>query len=414
MTRQQSFYQFMLMSGIVLLFLVLIEPAPSDLIFVALMPAGLLIGAVRLQLLPRFRLAILLLLAYFLCSLPGLVLAADLLAAIRYFLITCYLFLLALLFGFQEKSGHWTAWLRAYLLAAGLSFLAGLAGYLGLLPDLLMIYGIEMKGLFKDSNVFGPFFVPAVILLLDDWKPRRLIKGHRLWSAALIAALTLGIILSYSRAAYINLIVAGLVYLALRIWSARQMAIRWRPFCWARIRWILLSVAVILVVATLLALVPALRGAKILAFIQDRASLKDYDLDRFATQFGGLKMIIRHPLGVGAGQFENEITAITGQMIAAHSLYIRTAAESGILGFICFFSAITVIFLLLWRDMQAVQCEPAGNHWAAVLIAVLAGILVNSLVIDTLHWRHFWLLIGFALYYLQNRQPLEKAVAENG
>ena len=31
------------------------------------------------------------------------------------------------------------------------------------------------------------------------------------------------------------------------------------------------------------------------------------------------------------------------------------------------------------------------------LFASLLGILVNSFVIDTLHWRHFWVLLGIII-----------------
>jgi len=33
---------------------------------------------------------------------------------------------------------------------------------------------------------------------------------------------------------------------------------------------------------------------------------------------------------------------------------------------------------------------------AKVLLACLAGLALNSLVIDTLHWRHLWLILALA------------------
>jgi hypothetical protein len=48
--------------------------------------------------------------------------------------------------------------------------------------------------------------------------------------------------------------------------------------------------------------------------------------------------------------------------------------------------------------------SPRSVLSAAVLIALLCGLLVNSLVVDTLHWRSFWFLLALCLYQLSEEK----------
>jgi hypothetical protein len=53
---------------------------------------------------------------------------------------------------------------------------------------------------------------------------------------------------------------------------------------------------------------------------------------------------------------------------------------------------------------------------SAALLGALCGILVNSVVIDTLHWRHLWIVIaliwaGWARRRMFRRPPAPVAVA---
>lgn len=384
----RSLYHRLALLGIVLLACVFIEPSPSDIILAAVIPLGLVTGIYK----PRFPMkastAVLLLAAYFIASLPGIASSVDPGAAVRFFLITFYLFLLALFISTYATGGNISSLLRAYVLAAFVSLAAGIAGLLGLFPDLLMADPYRVKGLFKDPNVFGPFFVPAVVLLLDDIKRKRIWKANAALHAAAAALLALGVVFSYSRAAWINLAVACGAYFLLNL----------KAFHPRRLLMIAPLLAAALALAAFLSVQPGEQAGGVLGFLQERARLQDYDKNRFGAQQGGLELIARYPLGVGPGQFEDMIAAVTGMRLSAHSLYVRTAVENGAAGFLLVSAAMAVILLQLWRKQRA---GPYGCGVSpAVLIAVLAGILVNSLVVDTLHWRHFWFFIGIALYSL--------------
>ncbi len=408
-------YHRLVFLGVLLFFCVFIEPSPSDLIFCAVIALGFLTGRFRRQVVGRASVVIGMLLFYFLACLPGILTAYDLNSAIRYCFITFYLFLMSVFVCIYTERSNVASLLRAYILAAGASFLAGLAGILGLFPQILMADSFRVHGLFKDANVFGPFFIPAVILLWDDRNKKILWKANGALHALSAALLSLGVVCSYSRAAWINLIAACLTYAVLHLKEIRPQRL---------VRIALASGAAVCILAFLF-LSPALRSVGVVRFFLDRAQLQDYDKNRFASQFGGLELICRYPLGVGPGQFENQISDITGRRLSAHSLYIRTVSENGLLGGIAFFSALCATLLMLWlkhRSRQSQKTIPLSGEtpkesWKppdtdpspAVLIAVLTGLLINSLVIDTLHWRHLWFFIGLALYLIKKKGAGEEA-----
>ncbi len=413
-TLFKGIYRFLVLSGIVLLACVFMEPAPSDIILVAAIPLGLVADTFKPQAFGRASLAAGLMLIYCIVSLPGIAASVDVASAWRYYLITFYLFLLSLFICAYSRRENITALLGAYVLAAFLSFIAGFAGQMGLFPDQLMLDAYRVKGLFKDPNVYGPFFVPAIILLLDDIKGKRILKTHAAFHVAGIVLLLLGVVFSYSRAAWINMVTAGFIYLFLNLHSVEPI----------RFKRIVLAVAAVSAAVVFLFSMPVLRDNDVVKFLQDRVRLQEYDNDRFSAQRGGLELMIEYPFGIGPGQFESRIGNIIGQRISAHSLYIRTAAENGIAGFLFFFAALSSTLIHLWfiyRAFRKSRCaspnafSPTGLNQTgsmclgyehigispAALIAIIIGILVNSLVVDTLHWRHFWFFIGIALYSLR-------------
>jgi O-antigen ligase len=118
--------------------------------------------------------------------------------------------------------------------------------------------------------------------------------------------------------------------------------------------------------------------------LKERARLQTYDTQRFSAQDTGIHLAERHPLGIGPGQFEKEVP------LSAHSIYVRTLAENGVLGFIC------ILTLLLSTFLMAVQNGVIGRDTygigSASLLGAWCGILVNSAFVDSLHWRHLFVV----------------------
>jgi hypothetical protein len=123
-----------------------------------------------------------------------------------------------------------------------------------------------------------------------------------------------------------------------------------------------------------------------LGFLQERARYQSYDSERFQAQSGGIEVGERTLTGIGPGQFERVVE------LSAHSTYIRALAEEGVLGFM-------VLTLLLFGTLLiAIRNAVAGSDTfgisATALLAAWCGILASSVFVDTLHWRHLWLVAG--------------------
>ena len=382
----------MVILGILLLSCVVVEPAPSDLVLAMAIPLGLFTGGYRPKIRGDALVGLLMLMAYCLVSLPGIADAADQAYALRYYFITFYLFLLAVFVSTYARSDTIKSLLRAYVFAALISFFAGLLGYLGFFSDLLMADPFRVKGLFKDPNVFGPFFVPAILLLLEDSRNRVIWKTPVILHWFAIAMMSTGVLFSFSRAAWLNLIASVAIYVTLNL----------RRF---RLRQILRLAGAFLLIGVLLVAVllsPWMANTGLGDFLQERSHLQKYDSERFNAHHGGWELVKKNPFGYGPGQFAYEIADETHFRIDAHSLYVRTAMEDGILGFLLFFGSLAYLILMLFaRQMELGLGQRISQTSPAVVLATLGGILVNSMVVDTIHWRHFWFFIGIGLFCMQ-------------
>ena len=384
-------YHWIVLIGVLFLACVFIEPSPSDLIFAAALSIGLITGAYRPRLQGKALTAALVLFASFAVSFPAVLLAKNQIASLRYFTVTFFLFLIMLFVCTYAAGDRMNSILRAYIAAAFLSFVAGLLGYLGFFPDILMADEFRVKGLFKDPNVYGPFFVPAILLLIADVKRKTLLHLSAFIHWLLIMLLTLGVIFSYSRAAWINLAVSVFVYFLLNLGTLRSDQL---------LRVLSAGVLIPVIIAGLL-LSPLFSDTGIPEFLQERAQLQEYDRERFNAQQGGLELVARNPFGYGPGQFEAEIDQATQFKMDAHSLYVRMAVENGIPSFLLFFGA---LIFLMWELLRRRPASSPVMIPASAALAILCGLLVNGIVVDTIHWRHFWFFIGIALCRLREEQ----------
>jgi hypothetical protein len=130
-------------------------------------------------------------------------------------------------------------------------------------------------------------------------------------------------------------------------------------------------------------------------FLQERARLQSYDVERFGAQRTGIELAERYPFGIGPGQFDVVVP------ISTHSTYVRALAEQGILGLV----AIASLFLatLLFAGRNATLGRDSYGIGSAALLAAWVGLLVNSFVVDTLHWRHLWFVA--ALIWVGTMRP---------
>lgn len=418
-------YHLMVLSGIWLLFCVFIEPSPSDILLCAVLPLGLISGHCRPKLFGPSLVVILLFFTYFIACIPGILTAGDKSSALMYFAVTLFLFFNALFIGTYGQRHNMDSLLRAYILAAFFSFLVGFIGYCGVFSDYLMADDYRVKGLFKDPNVFGPFFIPAILLVISDIKKRALLKTPIIVHILLIVFFTLGVVFSFSRGAWVSLVISLFFYFLLT-GELKQFLKPKR----------IVTGAALLVLFVGVLFSPPMRSAGVSDFLLERAQLQDYDQNRFRSQLGGLELALENPLGIGPGQFENEIATIIKYRLSAHSLYIRTVTENGFAGSLSLLAALGYLLIsmlcLYMRKMPEpepgslpagnmtapaegdfiapnrrksgsvwkIACRPDQNPILAAVITILIGLLVSGLEVDTLHWRHFWFFIGVGLYFV--------------
>jgi O-antigen ligase len=131
-------------------------------------------------------------------------------------------------------------------------------------------------------------------------------------------------------------------------------------------------------------------------FLSDRARLQSYDTSRFSAQETGLRLVATYPFGVGPGQFESYVT------ISAHSAYVRALAEQGVLGLATILALI--VATLVFAGRNAVIGRDTYGIGSAALLGAWCGLVANSAFVDTLHWRHLWLVA--ALIWAGTMRPL--------
>jgi O-antigen ligase len=362
-------YDVALAVAVVLLAAVRFEPAPADVVFAVLITVGAITSRFRLRrVIPG---AVLLVGAYLALNLVATVGVADPQRAVSFLAITFYVAGFGLwLAAYVTSSAIARRITRCYVAAAVASALVSTLAVLVPFPGHELFTRIgRAEGLFKDPNVFGPFLVPAALIVLEEILTPRLLRARRGTKAALFFVLCLGVLFSYSRAAWLNLVVGLLVVLVIvsfRRGGGRSAA---------------RALAVVLVALVSVASVVAFSGS--LSFLEQRAKVhQSYDSGRFHGQSESITWALQSPFGIGPGQYERRAH------IAAHSLYARSLAEEGVPGLL---AILALMFATLgWGLRNAIRGHDTYGIGSAALLGAWLGILLNGAFVDTLHWRHLW------------------------
>ena len=360
--------------GFLLLGIVRFEPAPVDGVMAVVIAVALVTGRFDLRSAPLWANG--LVAVFLVLNLLSCIEAVKPGRAASFMSITIYLCLLGL-----WTSGYVRTVRRAHMVFViwlGVALVSAVAATLALyvsFPGSTLLtnsFGDRTQGLFKDPNVYSPFLVPVAVLVLHELLEPRLLRIGRTLKLLALGVLVLGVTVAYSRAAWLNLAVAVVVMLAVmplrRGGTARAGAL----------------------LLTIMVCVGAAAGTVLLtgssSFFEERAHLQSYDSDRFGAQRSGIALSESHPIGIGPGQFE------IASPVSAHSTYVRALAEEGLLGLVAIGSLLVGTLIVAVRNV--ILGRGTVGLSSTALLAAWVGLLANSVFVDTLHWRHLWILAG--------------------
>ncbi|WP_291573668.1 O-antigen ligase family protein [Bradyrhizobium sp.] len=359
--------------------IVFIEPSPYELVTLA---AAVLFFATGLRLRLVFMSLLLLLLlinvGYSIGAIPFLNApeVANWIATSWYMAVTVIFFAMVIS---EDTAARLDMLRRGLIVGALIAATTGIAGYFNLVPgghDLLTLYE-RARGTFKDPNVLGAFLILPALFALQSVVSDRFGKSFR--STIAFGIMALAILLAFSRAAWGGLIITAAFMLALMVLTSQSRAQRSR----------IIVMAVVAVIAAAVLLVVLLSFDSVSEMFKQRASFdQSYDEGRFG-RFGrhilGADMALDLPFGIGPLQFHNYFPEDT------HNSYLNAFMSGGWLAGICYPALVLITVIMGFR--HAFVRVPWQRPYLAIFAAFL-GTVGESFVIDTDHWRHFWMMLG--------------------
>jgi O-antigen ligase len=377
--------------GVALTGYVIFEPAPYEIYMVALIAIWALFG-LRVS---RTIAPMLVILAVFDCgALVAMTQMDDLDWAPLYFCISLFLSFTAVFYASIIERDHTLlpTIFRAYTGAAIFTSILGTLGYFHALPgaEYFTLYD-RARGGFQDPNVFGPFLILPVA-----WLTYRILKDRASKTPLLILGLTFisfGVLLSFSRAAWGMMVFVIMMVTAIVFIESQSSRFRFR------IMMIAFAAILFLIVAFLIAMqFPAISDM----FTQRAKLVQDYDgarVGRFARHGIGYLLAMEHPLGIGPVLFGK----IYGE--DTHNIWIKALLDYSWLGFAAY---MTVTWITLGIGLKMLfRPRPWQQYLICAYACYVAHVFVGN-IIDTDHWRHFYLLLGiiWGCYGLEKRHQM--------
>jgi hypothetical protein len=359
--------------------IVFIEPSPYELVTLAAIVIFFATGL-------RLRLAFLpLLLLLFLVNIGYSISAAPLMdkPEVANWIATSWYMAMTVIFLAMVVSEDTQARLdmlrRGLIVGAVIAAASGVAGYFNLIPggyDLLTLYG-RARGTFKDPNVLGAFLVLPALFALQSVVVDSFGKAFR--STIALAIMALALLLAFSRAAWGGLALTSVFMLALMVLTSPSRAQRSRIIVMA----VVAAIIVVMLVAALLSF------DSIGDMFKQRASFdQSYDEGRFG-RFGrhilGAEMALDLPFGIGPLQFHKYFPEDT------HNSYLNAFMSGGWIAGICYPALVFITVIMGFRHLFV--RVPWQRAYLAIFAAFL-GTVGESFIIDTDHWRHFWMMLG--------------------
>ena len=368
-------------AAIALSSIVFSEPAIADAMMIAVMVTVPVLGVARFGRTAVINLVIWAALVAFGLAAAGVSVTVD--TAIKHQLVTLFLaggaFVLA---GYiaADPVPRITLVFWCYVIACLIATVAALAGYFGIVPsayDLFTNYG-RARGTFKDPNVYGAALGPAItfaawIMLREPVK--------RAYVAGFIALpLIIGLLVCFSRGAWISTALSLAILAVLTTLTSRRKTDLSR----------LTVVGAASIGVVVVALFAILQVEQVRSLLTERASMdQSYDVGpegRFGGQQKARNLILENPFGIGTHTFRDKY-----HHEEPHNVYLSQFLNAGWIGGMLYALSVIVTVVIGIRGAMRNGALQGGFMVAG---AAFAGVAFEGFVIDSDHWRHFFILMG--------------------
>jgi hypothetical protein len=298
--------------------------------------------------------------------------------SVQYVATSIYLSLAAVLLACVMTRNTMTrmaAFRAGYVASAFAAAVLGIIGYLHLAPGSdRFLYEQRAVGLFKDPNVYGPYLIwPALIVM------SRLLQRLSLRDIVVFGVILVGILFSFSRGAWGHFLLSGLIVFFLMFVTAQTPR--------ARMKLTVMAIAAIGAAAMLIAVMLSIDSVRDL--LLERAHVTNsYDVGeggRFQLQELALKALLDFPNGMGPFGFAKE------NGLQQHNVYLQAFMVYGWVGG---FSYLVMVLSTFFVGARAVLIRAPWQNYLIAAYATFIGEALEGLIIDTDHWRHYFVALG--------------------
>lgn len=376
---------------------VFIEPSPYELMFLVVLPTALIAGLG----LYKGTINLLNLMVIFV---PFALIGAfqpkhlELLGSLIYVIVTIFLWFTAYFvanFVAESPTKHVRVIMKSYTAIAVIAALIGTFAYLGIMPgkEMFLRYG-RARATFNDSNVYGPFLIlPAIFALQRLF----LLTGKRqIISGFVYLILFVGVFVSFSRGAWGHLAFSSmLLYGLIYVLEAKARD---------KVRMLLIAIIGLVGLTVVMMALLSIDSVRDL-FLQRFSVTQDYDTGstgRFGRVAYALELALSHPWGLGP--FEFSTLRISEE---PHNTYVKVLLTYGWMGGLMYFA---LVGSTIWRCLKRLTVPSPSRLLLLPLFCTYISLVIESAIIDTDHWRHFFLITGMiwgvtTLYRTPNNAP---------
>lgn len=256
--------------------------------------------------------------------------------------------------------------MKVFLLSVVFQNLLALGVYVsGIELSWMNVFHPRVSGMLVDPNAYGGLLVTAFAFHVVTYYSKQPLIGG-LWGALSTVTLAAGIMLTFSRSAWIGMVLVLLVMLVMR------PVYLWRT-------------ALVFVMAFVLTMIYF--GEQFTEFMGSMASRPAQIQSRVDILVDAAHMFSENPLlGVGLGTFAEQ------EAIIIHNTPMWFLTEFGLFGFIIF------ICFIAWFVMKALHahrmCGDSDKAFVLALLLSHVAMIGLSMGIEAFYQRHWWLIFA--------------------